>query len=89
MRKKNEEQQLRLMAEAIPILRYVTETYFDRECGAAKDIEDLIARIKQVLDEAGVLYMPFSDTYNPWNDPFADPANLPNAWHTIPWRPKI
>ncbi len=89
MKKKNEEQHLRLMAEAMPILRYATETYFDRECESAKHVEDLMARIQQVLDEAGIPYMPCSGTYNPWHDPNADKTTLPKAWHTIAWRPLI
>jgi len=92
MKKADEEQQLRmarLMAEAMPILRYATETYFDGECEAAVCVYNLIARIKQVLDEAGVPFEPTSCAYNPWNDPNADPTTLPEVWHTISREPLI
>ena len=89
MTKKNEEQHLQLMAEAMPILRYATETYFDGECEAAVHVYNLIARIQQVLDEAGIPYEPTSCAYNLWNDPNADPATLPQTWHAIAWRPMI
>jgi hypothetical protein len=85
MKKTNEEQNLRLMAEAIPILHYATETYYDRECEAAKNIEDLIARIKQVLDEAGIPYLPNSGAYNPWYDPDTDPYAEPKQCEDSGW----